>query len=162
VYVNVSTSTSVATIALAYVSMLWGATAYHAQPKKWVNENERKPGEPIAKGLNDVISLQRLHFEIPDKKILYCLHYIDKTSDNDSILYGDVLDHLWDKGWLKEPKGSKYERQAVTRQFQERFIKHLKNKWNFIFIEGRTRARKIGLTDEGKKYLRMFEYLVWE
>ena len=160
VYVNVSTSTSISAIGISFAAMLWGAKAYHVQPKRWVEENRRKPGEPLATGLNDVIALQRLHLEIPDRKLLYVLYHINEKANHGKVSYSDVLNHLWDKGWLKEPKNSKFPRQAVTRQFQERFIRHLKDKWNFVFIGGQTRGRKIGLTEEGKKYLRMFEYLV--
>jgi hypothetical protein len=160
VYVNISTSTSIATIAISYVAMLWGATAYHAQPKKWIEEDKRKPGEPITTGLNDVIGLQRLHHEKPDSQFLYILSYIDKQKTNDTIKYSNVLNHLWDKGWLDAPKNSKFPRQAVTRQFQERYIKNLEQKWEFISIRGNTQARKIELTEKGKKYLKMFSYLV--
>lgn len=162
VYVNVSTSTSIAAIAAALAAMQWDAEPYYALPEKWLHENEREPGEPIAKGLRDVLSLQKLHLEVPDTKLLYILRFIDSNSTKGKILYRKVVERLENERWLEVDERAKHRHQALIRQFQDRYLKPLVEKWGFVELEGRTRARKIGLTEKGRQYLRMFEYLVKE
>lgn len=159
VFVNISSSTSISSIGASFAAMLWDATPYHAQPKEWVQEDTREPGEPITHGLANVFQLQKLQIDIPDRELLYILNFIKDNSWKGKIRYNEVMKDLEEKGWL-DASDAKYKQQTLTRQFQSRYLSRLKDKWNFVDLKGKTRARKISLTEKGERYLKMFEYLV--
>jgi len=162
VYVNISSSTSISSIGASFAAMLWDAEPYYARPERYVHEHEREPGEPMSEGLKDVIPLQALHFEIPDKKLLQILKYIDENGwgEEHMVRNKKVIDFLVEEGHLTVDDSVQNKSQSLNKKFRERFRKKLEEKWRFIYTEGETRARKIGLTDQGKQYLKMFEYLV--
>ena len=162
VYVNISSSTSISAVAASFAATLWDAEPYYARPEYVVHEHEREPGEPMSRGLKDVIPIQKLHFERPDEELLRILQYIDREGrgrDN-TVRNRDVIDFLDREGYLDVGEGVRNRSQSLNKKFRERYRKELEEKWSFVYLEGETRARKIGLTEKGKQYLRMFEYLV--
>ena len=70
-----------------------------------------------------------------------------------------VLEELERKGWLNSEE-ARFKQQTLTRQFQSRYLNKLVTDWDFVELEGKTRARYIKLNKKGKMYLRMFEYLI--
>ncbi|MFW5898658.1 MAG: DUF6293 family protein [Candidatus Saliniplasma sp.] len=162
VYVNISSSTSISAVAASFAAMLWDAEPYYARPERIVHEHEREPGEPMSQGLKDVIPVQRLHFEIPDRELLKILKYIDdKTRENKRFVSNkDVIDFLKEKEMLTVGDGVRNESQSLNKKFRERYRNDLVDKWDFIKLKGKTRSRKIGLTEKGMQYLNMFGYLV--
>ncbi|MFW6141217.1 MAG: DUF6293 family protein [Candidatus Saliniplasma sp.] len=162
VYVNISSSTSISAVGASFAAMLWDAEPYHALPEYIVHEHEREPGEPMSQGLKDVIPIQGLHFEIPDRELLKILKYIDDhTRENKRFVSNkDVIDFLKEKEMLTVGDGVRNESQSLNKKFRERYRNDLVEKWDFIKLKGKTRSRKIGLTEKGRQYLKMFGYLV--
>jgi len=162
VYVNVSSSTSISAIGASFAATLWGAKPYYARPEYYLHVHERKPGDPLSKGLRDVIPIYNLHFERPDEKLLHILQYIKNKGSRDRCLVKnkDVIEFLNEIGYIEVGDKVKHRDQSLNKKFRERYRNLLEKHWGFIFLEGNTKSKKIGLTDKGKKYLKMFEYLV--
>ena len=71
-----------------------------------------------------------------------------------------MIEFLDREGYLELGGNVRNRSQSLNKKFRERYRKKLEDKWNFVFLKGETRARKIGVTEKGKQYLKMFEYLV--
>ncbi len=162
VYVNISSSTTISAIGASFAATLWDAEPYYARPERYIHEHEREPGEPMSRGLEDVIQVQKLHFEKPDEDLLQILQYIDihGRGEENVVRNKDVIEFLDREGYLEVGENVRNRSQSLNKKFRERYRKKLEDKWNFVFLKGETRARKIGLTEKGKQYLKMFEYLV--
>ncbi len=162
VYVNISTSTGISAVAASFAAIIWDAEPYYALPEKVIDEHKRKPGEPMSEGLKDVFEIQTLHLQIPDKEQLRILDYIQRNGyGKDNVVKNkDVIDFMVREGMLTVDERVKNKSQSLNKKFRERFRNKLENDWGFIYLQGETRNRKIGLTPKGKNYLKMFEYLV--
>lgn len=160
VFVNMSTSTGIVAVGASLAAMQWDAEPYYALPESYQHEKDREPGEAMTKGLRDVLEIQKLHIETPSEDLIRIIKFIDDNSgDDDKVRYKEVIDYLEEIGLL-DAEHTENKPQSLIRQFQTRYLKDLKNKWEFVKLEGFTRARKIKLTDEGRRYLRMYGYLV--
>ncbi len=97
------------------------------------------------------------NFGTPDEELLRILQYIENKGG--VVRNKDVIEYLESEDFL-EVGDVRNKSQSLNKKFRERYRDRLTEKWGFVTLEGKTRNRKIRLTKEGERYLKMFEYLV--
>ena len=153
VYVNASSGTNILSIAGTMACMMWGGIPYYAIPETYTYRNE-----PLHLGVKKIFELPRLRIIPPRSDLIAILGFI--SSKKRGVSHSELVAFLKSRGLIKT-EGRKFERpsQVENQQLENSFLRELRDQRGYVIETGKTRAKRVHLTDEGETALRMFGFL---
>lgn len=153
VYVNVSSGTNILCIAGTMACMMWGGIPYYVIPKTYAHKDE-----PLHLGVKKIFKLPPYRIFPPKRDLISILGFI--SSKKRAVSHSELIAFLKSKGLIKtEGKKLKRPSQAEYQQLQNNFLRELRDERGYVVETGRTRAKRVHLTEMGKIALRMFGFL---
>ena len=160
ILVNVSVGSKIQAIASMMACMMFRDMAtikpYYVVPEKYTNLLEEKKNQETV-GMKDIITLPEYKIEIPNEKLIECMHMISLHKDN-KITKRELKDLALNKNLIQVGKKDtldKEERrdQAAYMALNKNLIEPLMD-WKFISVEKIGARHIVSLTNEGTNALR--------
>jgi Family of unknown function (DUF6293) len=160
ILVNVSVGSKIQAIASMMACMMFKDIAtirpYYVVPDKY-NTILLEERNQETEGMKDIISLPEYKIEIPDEKLIECMHMINLHKDN-KITKRELKDLALNNNLIqvgKKDTQDKEERsdQAAYMALNKNLIEPLME-WKFISVEKIGARHIVSLTDEGINALR--------
>jgi hypothetical protein len=161
ILVNVSVGSKIQAIASMMACMMFKDIAtiepYYVVPAKYNTTLLEEKRNQETEGMKDIITLPEYKIEIPNEKLIKCMHMISLHKDN-KITKRELRDLALDKGLIqvgKKDSPDKNERsdQAAYMALNKNLIEPLMD-WKFISVEKIGSRHIVSLTNEGINALR--------
>jgi Family of unknown function (DUF6293) len=158
--VNVSVGSKIQAIASMMACMMFKDMAtikpYYVVPEKYTNLLEEKKNQET-EGMKDIITLPEYKIEIPNEKLIECMHMISQHKGN-KITKRELRDLVLNKNLIQvgiKDTQDREERsnQAAYMALNKNLIEPLMD-WKFISVEKIGSRHIVSLTDEGINALR--------
>jgi len=154
VYVNVSSGTNILCIAGTMACMMWGGIPYYVIPETYAHRDE-----PLHLGVKKIFELPRYRMFPPRRELISILEFI--SSKRRGVSHGELIAFLKSKGLIKiDEKTVERPSQAGYQQLENNFLRELRDERGYVKETGKTRAKRVHLTEIGETALRMFGFLV--
>jgi hypothetical protein len=159
--VNVSVGSKIQAIASMMACMMFKDMAtikpYYVVPEKYNTIRLEEKRNQETEGMKDIITLPEYKIEIPNEKLIECMHIINLHKDN-KITKRELKDLVLNKNLIQVGKKDtldKEERsdQAAYMALNKNLIEPLLE-WKFISVEKMGARHIVSLTDEGINALR--------
>ena len=160
ILVNVSVGSKIQAIASMMACMMFKDVAtikpYYVVPEKYTNLLEEKRNQET-EGMKDIITLPEYKIEIPNEKLIECMHIISQHKDN-KIPKRELKDLALDRNLIYVGKKDTQDReersdQAAYMALNKNLIDPLRD-WRFISVEKIGARHIVSLTGEGISALR--------
>jgi hypothetical protein len=161
ILVNVSVGSKIQAIASMMACMMFRDMAtikpYYVVPEKYNTILLEEKRNQETEGMKDIITLPEYKIEIPNEKLIECMHMISLHKDN-KITKRELKDLALNKNLIqvgKKDTQDKEERrdQAAYMALNKNLIEPLMD-WKFISVEKIGARHIVSLTDEGTNALR--------
>jgi hypothetical protein len=161
ILVNVSVGSKIQAIASMMACMMFKEMAtirpYYVVPEKYNTILLEEERNQETEGMKDIITLPEYKIEIPDEKLIECMHMISLHKDN-KITKRELKDLALNNNLIqvgKKDTQDKEERrdQAAYMALNKNLIEPLMD-WKFISVEKIGARHIVSLTDEGINALR--------
>jgi hypothetical protein len=161
ILVNVSVGSKIQAIASMMACMMFRDMAtikpYYVVPEKYNTILLEEKRNQETEGMKDIITLPEYKIEIPNEKLIECMHMISLHKDN-KITKRELKDLALNKNLIqvgKKDTQDKEERrdQAAYMALNKNLIEPLMD-WKFISVEKIGAHHIVSLTDEGTNALR--------
>src|ERR671918_195231 len=161
ILVNVSVGSKIQAIASMMACMMFKDMAtikpYYVVPEKYNTILLEEKRNQETEGMKDIITLPEYKIEIPNEKLIECMHMISQHKDN-KITKRELKDLALHKNLIQVGKKDtldKEERkdQAAYMALNKNLIEPLMD-WKFISVEKLGARHIVSLTDEGINALR--------
>jgi hypothetical protein len=161
ILVNVSVGSKIQAIASMMACMMFKDMAtirpYYVVPEKYNTILLEEKRNQETEGMKDIITLPEYKIEIPDEKLIECMHMINLHKDN-KITKRELKDLALNNNLIqvgKKDTQDKEERsdQAAYMALNKNLIEPLME-WKFISVEKIGARHIVSLTDEGINALR--------
>ena len=161
ILVNVSVGSKIQAIASMMICMMFKDMAtirpYYVVPEKYNTILLEEKRNQETEGMKDIITLPEYKIEIPDEKLIECMHMINLHKDN-KITKRELKDLALNNNLIqvgKKDTQDKEERsdQAAYMALNKNLIEPLME-WKFISVEKIGARHIVSLTDEGINALR--------
>jgi len=161
ILVNVSVGSKIQAIASMMSCMMFRDIAtikpYYVVPEKYNTTLLEEKRNQETEGMKDIIELPEYKIEIPNDKLIECMHLISQHRDN-KITKRELKDLALDRNLIHVGKkdvqdGEGRSDQAAYMALNKNLIEPLMN-WNFINVEKIGARHIVSLTDEGINALR--------
>jgi len=154
VYVNVSSGTNILCIAGTMACMMWGGIPYYVIPKTYAPRDE-----PLHLGVEKIFKLPRYRMFPPKRELISILRFI--SNKNRAVSHSELITFLKSQELIKtEDKKLERRSQAEYQQLENNFLRELRDQRGYVVETGKTSAKRVHLTEEGKTALRMFGFLL--
>jgi hypothetical protein len=153
---NQKKSESTHNFILTAISIL-AVRSYYVVPEKYNTILLEEKRNQETEGIKDIITLPEYKIEIPNEKLIECMHIISQNKDN-KITKRELKDLALNKNLIqvgKKDTQDKEERrdQAAYMTLNKNLIEPLME-WKFINVEKIGARHIVSLTDEGINALR--------
>jgi len=154
VYVNVSSGTNILCIAGTMACMMWGGAPYYVIPKTYAPRDA-----PLHLGVEKIFELPRYRMFPPSRDLIAILGFI--LSKKRAVSHSELISFLKSKGLIKT-ESEKHMRPSLVeyQQLENNFLRELRDQRGYVIETGKTRAKRVHITEEGKTALRMFGFLL--
>jgi len=161
ILVNVSVGSKIQAIASMMACMMFKDIAtinpYYVVPEKYNTIILEEKRNQETEGMKDIITLPEYKIEIPNEKLIECMHLISQHKDN-KITKRELKDLALDRNLIyvgKKDTQDEEERsdQAAYMALNKNLIEPLLD-WKFISVEKIGARHIVSLTDEGINALR--------
>src|SRR5918995_3088242 len=161
ILVNVSTGSKIQAIASMMACMMFKDMAtikpYYVVPEKYNTILLEEKRNQETEGMRDIITLPEYKIEIPNEKLIECMHMISLHKDN-KIAKRELKDLALNKNLIQVGKKEGLDReersdQAAYMALNKNLIEPLMD-WKFISVEKIGSRHIVSLTDEGMNALR--------
>ena len=161
ILVNVSTGSKIQAIASMMACMMFRDIAtiqpYYVVPEKYNTILLEEKRNQETEGMKDIITLPEYKIEIPNEKLIECMHIISQHKDN-KITKRELKDLALDRNLIYVGKKDTQDReersdQAAYMALNKNLIDPLRD-WRFISVEKIGARHIVSLTGEGISALR--------
>ena len=161
ILVNVSVGSKIQAIASMMACMMFKDMAtikpYYVVPEKYNTILLEEKRNQETEGMRDIITLPEYKIEIPNEKLIECMHMISLHKDN-KIAKRELKDLALNKNLIQVGKKEGLDReersdQAAYMALNKNLIEPLMD-WKFISVEKIGARHIVSLTDEGINALR--------
>jgi len=146
-FLNISSSSTIASIGCMLVSVIWGGEPYYVFPETYTAIHGGNLKGPMSHGMKNMWNVPFPPIRRPEKKLIHCLKFIEEKEPmkKKDLITRLVKEKLIDEG----PAPTKH--RIVT----ERFVKPL-TAWGYIEEEGQTQSKRFNLTQAGRDALHIY------
>jgi Family of unknown function (DUF6293) len=161
ILVNVSVGSKIQAIASMMACMMFKDMAtikpYYVVPEKYNTILLEEKGNQETEGMKDIITLPEYKIEIPNEKLIECMHMISQHKDN-KLSKRELKDLALNNNLFQVGKNDTQDReerrdQAAYMALNKNLIEPLME-WKFISVEKMGAHHIVSLTDEGINALR--------
>ncbi|WP_152039944.1 HFX_2341 family transcriptional regulator domain-containing protein [Salinigranum salinum] len=149
ILVNLATGSKITAISGMIVCMATKARPYYVKAKGY-------HGETISKGVKETVPLSVYPIGLPDKQYLAVLAFVDEEGD---VAKGELVEYVRGEDF---PLLSRYDRQELKNLYDpvdKEIIEPLQER-GLIEEQRRGQEKRIWLTEDGKKTLKVFSYML--
>jgi hypothetical protein len=130
---------------------------YYVVPEKYNTILLEEKGNQETEGMKDIITLPEYKIEIPNEKLIECMHIISQHKDN-KLSKRELKDLALNNNLIQVGKNDTQDReerrdQAAYMALNKNLIEPLME-WKFISVEKMGARHIVSLTDEGINALR--------
>ncbi|NOQ55695.1 MAG: hypothetical protein GQ477_02700, partial [Nanohaloarchaea archaeon] len=158
IYINVSSGTTICTIAGTMAAMLFkkenvSIEPYYVEPETYTDYNPDKKLNPLTKGVKDIFIIPSYKTHLPDDEKIKVMMFISKDK-NKGVRKEEIVKEIYNNYTSSDRKEKSKMYMSVTRNI----IEHLRHKpWELLTVEGKYKNATIKLTKNGQDMIKFLK-----